>query len=120
VDRTCARRSGHTGPRTDGNFAQQTLNYDDQTHRLTDSTTTTQSGAAIADKTAYFYQPSGNVTKITDKLETGASDTQCFNYDWAQRLKTAWTAADDCAATPRPRRLHHRGRPLPVLAVLEL
>ncbi|MGW3288239.1 RHS repeat-associated core domain-containing protein [Streptomyces sp. NPDC001002] len=85
---------------TSGNFAQQTLNYDDQTHRLTDSTTITQSGAAIADKTSYSYQPSGNVTKITDKLETGSTDTQCFDYDWAQRLKDAWTATDDCAATP--------------------
>ena len=85
---------------TDGNFAQQTLNYDDQTHRLTDSTTVTKSGTAIADKTAYSYQPSGNVTKITDKLETGSTDTQCFDYDWAQRLKDAWTATDDCAATP--------------------
>ncbi|MFF1691685.1 MULTISPECIES: RHS repeat-associated core domain-containing protein [unclassified Streptomyces] len=85
---------------TSGNFAQQTLNYDDQTHRLTGSTTVTQSGAAIADQTGYAYQPSGNVTKITDKLETGASDTQCFNYDWAQRLKSAWTATDACAATP--------------------
>jgi RHS repeat-associated protein len=87
---------------TSGNFAQQTLNYDDQTHRLTDSTTTTKSGAAIADKTSYAYQPSGNVTKITDKLETGATDTQCFDYDWAQRLKDAWTATDACAATPAP------------------
>lgn len=85
---------------TSGNFAQQTLNYDDQTHRLKDSTTTTQSGAAIADKTSYTYQPSGNVTKITDKLETGSTDTQCFDYDWAQRLKDAWTATDDCSATP--------------------
>ncbi|WP_406446857.1 polymorphic toxin-type HINT domain-containing protein [Streptomyces sp. NBC_01613] len=87
---------------TSGNFAQQTLNYDDQTHRLTDSTTISQSGAAIADKTSYAYQPSGNVTKITDKLETGATDTQCFDYDWAQRLKDAWTGTDDCAATPAP------------------
>ncbi|MET7477803.1 RHS repeat-associated core domain-containing protein [Streptomyces sp. NPDC005648] len=85
---------------TSGNFAQQTLNYDDQTHRLTDSTTISQSGAAIADKTSYTYQPSGNVTKITDKLETGSTDTQCFDYDWAQRLKDAWTATDSCAATP--------------------
>ncbi|MEU4089950.1 RHS repeat-associated core domain-containing protein [Streptomyces aureus] len=87
---------------TSGNFSQQTLNYDDQTHRLTDSTTITQSGAAIADKTSYTYQPSGNVTKITDKLQTGSTDTQCFDYDWAQRLKSAWTATDDCAATPAP------------------
>ncbi|MFB7500362.1 RHS repeat-associated core domain-containing protein [Streptomyces sp. NPDC056161] len=87
---------------TSGNFAQQTLSYDDQTHRLTGSTTVTQSGRAIADKTGYSYQPSGNVTKISDKLETGQSDTQCFDYDWAQRLKAAWTATDDCAATPAP------------------
>ncbi|MFF4121063.1 RHS repeat-associated core domain-containing protein [Streptomyces sp. NPDC001714] len=85
---------------TSGNFAQQTLTYDDQTHRLTGSTTVTKSGAAIADKTSYTYQPSGNVTKITDKLETGSTDTQCFDYDWAQRLKDAWTATDDCSATP--------------------
>ncbi|MGW2643020.1 RHS repeat-associated core domain-containing protein [Streptomyces sp. NPDC001348] len=84
----------------DGNFTQQTLNYDDQTHRLTDSTTVSKSGAAIADKTSYSYQPSGNVTKITDRLETDTTDTQCFTYDWAQRLKAAWTATDDCAATP--------------------
>ncbi|MGW4876465.1 RHS repeat-associated core domain-containing protein [Streptomyces sp. NPDC004262] len=85
---------------TSGNFAQQTLSYDDQTHRLMGSTTVTKSGAAIADKTSYTYQPSGNVTKISDKLETGSTDTQCFDYDWAQRLKDAWTATDDCAATP--------------------
>ncbi|MEU5633882.1 RHS repeat-associated core domain-containing protein [Streptomyces rishiriensis] len=87
---------------TSGNFTQQTLSYDDQTHRLTGSTTVSQSGASIADKTTYAYQPSGNVTKITDKLETGSTDTQCFDYDWAQRLKAAWTATDDCAVKPVP------------------
>ncbi|MFC9083865.1 RHS repeat-associated core domain-containing protein [Streptomyces sp. NPDC057062] len=87
---------------TSGNFAQQTLNYDDQTHRLTDDTTVTKSGAVIADKATYSYQPSGNVTKIADKLETGQTDTQCFTYDWAQRLNAAWTATDNCAATPAP------------------
>ncbi|MFG2952002.1 RHS repeat-associated core domain-containing protein [Streptomyces adustus] len=85
---------------TSGNFVQQTLSYDDQTHRLTGSTTVNKSGAAIADKTTYTYQPSGNVTKITDQLETGATDTQCFTYDWAQRLNAAWSATDSCAATP--------------------
>ncbi len=85
---------------TDGNFTQQTLAYDDQTHRLTGSTLTTKSGAAISDQTKYAYQPSGNITKITDKLETGATDTQCYSYDWAQRLSAAWTAKDDCAGAP--------------------
>ncbi|MFF8993344.1 RHS repeat-associated core domain-containing protein [Streptomyces sp. NPDC014983] len=87
---------------TSGNFAQQTLSYDDQTHRLSQSLTVTQSGQAIADQAKYGYKPSGNVTKITDKLETGQTDTQCFGYDWAQRLKAAWTATDDCQATPAP------------------
>ncbi|MQY36163.1 hypothetical protein SRB17_41600 [Streptomyces sp. RB17] len=98
---------------TSGNFAQQTLSYDDQSHRLTGSTTVTQSGAAVADKTSYAYQPSGNVTKIADKLETGQTDTQCFTYDWAQRLKAAWTATDDCAATPAPGASSTVGGPSP-------
>ncbi|MBJ7905112.1 hypothetical protein IF655_17625 [Streptomyces sp. DSM 110735] len=98
---------------TSGNFAQQTLAYDDQTHRLTGSTTVTQSGAAMADQTGYTYQPSGNVTKITDKLETGRTDTQCFTYDWAQRLKAAWTATDNCAATPVPGSATTVGGPSP-------
>ncbi|TKT10859.1 RHS repeat-associated core domain-containing protein [Streptomyces galbus] len=85
-----------------GNFAQQTLAYDDQTHRLTESTTVTGSGTVMADRTRYAYQPSGNVTKISDRLGTGITDTQCFDYDWAQRLKAAWTATDDCTAAPAP------------------
>ncbi|MBV2358022.1 HNH endonuclease [Streptomyces sp. J2-1] len=98
---------------TSGNFAQQTLTYDDQTHRLTGSTTVTRSGAAMADQTKYAYQPSGNVTRITDKLETGQTDTQCFGYDWAQRLKAAWTATDGCAATPAPGNSATVGGPSP-------
>ncbi|MFH9083690.1 RHS repeat-associated core domain-containing protein [Streptomyces sp. NPDC017673] len=98
---------------TTGNFAQQTLTYDDQTHRLTGSTTVTQSGAAIADQTSFAYQPSGNVTRITDKLETGQTDTQCFTYDWAQRLQSAWTATDACAASPAPAASAMVGGPSP-------
>ncbi|RZU37624.1 RHS repeat-associated protein [Streptomyces sp. BK022] len=98
---------------TSGNFAQQTLSYDDQTHRLAGSTTVTRSGAAIADQTKYSYQPSGNVNKITDKLETGQTDTQCFDYDWAQRLKAAWTATDGCTATPTPGNSATVGGPSP-------
>ncbi len=97
----------------DGNFARQTLTYDEQTHRLTGSTTASQSGHALADETSYAYQPSGNVTKITDELETGQTDTQCFGYDWAQRLKAAWTATDDCAATPAPDSSSAVGGPSP-------
>ncbi|MFF2521811.1 RHS repeat-associated core domain-containing protein [Streptomyces liangshanensis] len=85
---------------TSGNFTQQTLQYDDQTRRLTSSLTVSGSGTKIADKTSYAYQPSGNITKISDLLEDGATDTQCFAYDWAQRLSLGWTATDACATPP--------------------
>ncbi|WP_245180316.1 RHS repeat-associated core domain-containing protein [Streptomyces montanisoli] len=86
---------------TSGNFAQQTLQYDDQTRRLKSSLTETQSGHAIADNTSYTYQPSGNITRISDKLDDGTTDTQCFTYDWAQRLSAGWTSATAaCASSP--------------------
>ncbi|MFI8822213.1 RHS repeat-associated core domain-containing protein [Streptomyces sp. NPDC053431] len=87
---------------TSGNFAQQTLQYDEQTHRLASSFTVAASGTKIADRTTYAYQPSGNVTRIASEQGDGTTDTQCFRYDWAQRLAAAWTATDDCAATPAP------------------
>ncbi|MFF0754511.1 RHS repeat-associated core domain-containing protein [Streptomyces sp. NPDC004267] len=86
---------------TSGNFAQQTLQYDDQTHRLASSFTVAASGTKVADRTTYAYQPSGNVTRITSDPGDGTTDTQCFRYDWAQRLAAAWTATDACAATPQ-------------------
>jgi RHS repeat-associated protein len=99
------------GPST--NFAQQTLTLDDQTGRLTDATLTTQSGAATADHTTYGYSNSqvspgsGLITSITDQQNPGATtgavtDTQCFTYDYLQRLSSAWTATDNCTATPTP------------------
>ncbi|MEV8627431.1 RHS repeat-associated core domain-containing protein [Streptomyces sp. NPDC051079] len=85
---------------TSGNFAQQTLQYDEQTHRLASSFTVAASGTKVADRTTYAYQPSGNVTRITSEPGDGTTDTQCFRYDWAQRLTGAWTATDACTATP--------------------
>ncbi|MCM2419637.1 RHS repeat-associated core domain-containing protein [Streptomyces sp. RKAG293] len=83
-----------------GNFTQQTFTYDQQTHRVKDSFVVTAAGAKVADQTTYDYQPSGNVTRIRDGLGDGTTDTQCFTYDWAQRLSSAWTATDACAAAP--------------------
>jgi RHS repeat-associated protein len=83
-----------------GNFAQTTFSYDEQTRRLEGQLTVTQSGRVRADDTSYTYKASGEVTRISDQLDTGQTDTQCFRYDGAQRLSAAWTATDDCAATP--------------------
>ncbi|MER5882903.1 RHS repeat-associated core domain-containing protein [Streptomyces sp. NPDC001941] len=85
---------------TSGNFAQQTLKYDEQTHRLKSSFVVTAAGAKVSDRTTYDYQPAGNVTKIRDELGDGQVDVQCFAHDWAQRLETAWTSTDDCARKP--------------------
>ncbi|MEV0095934.1 RHS repeat-associated core domain-containing protein [Streptomyces sp. NPDC050738] len=98
---------------TSGNFAQQTLTYEEQTHRLSSSFVVTASGAKVTDKTQYKYQPSGNVTTITDHLDDGTTDTQCFDYDWAQRLQSAWTATDSCGTTPASGAASTVGGPTP-------
>ncbi|MEC3994483.1 RHS repeat-associated core domain-containing protein [Actinacidiphila sp. DG2A-62] len=83
-----------------GNVVNTTYSYDEQTRRLKDQLTVTDSGRVKADDANYTYLPSGLITRISDQLETGQTDTQCFGYDYAQRLTAAWTATDACAATP--------------------
>jgi RHS repeat-associated protein len=96
-----------------GNFAQTTYSYDEQTHRVSDELTVASSGRVLADHMSYKYQPAGPVTKITDQLETGQTDTQCFGYDWDQRLSTAWTATDSCTAQPAAGAASTVGGPAP-------
>ncbi len=71
--------------------------YDPGTGRLNRSATTVDATPSALADAHYSYDPAGNVTKIAD---TAGSDTQCFRYDNLRRLITAWTATDDCAATP--------------------
>jgi len=51
----------------------------------------------------YNWTPGGTITSI-DNLHAGSTtDSQCFSYDYLQRLSTAWTttpAQGGCAATP--------------------
>lgn len=96
-----------------GNFAQTTYGYDPQTHRLTSELTAADSGRVRADATSYTYKPSGEVTRISDTLDSGQTDTQCFAYDGVQRLSAAWTATDSCAATPAAGSAASVGGPAP-------
>ncbi|MCP3805475.1 polymorphic toxin-type HINT domain-containing protein [Allokutzneria sp. A3M-2-11 16] len=49
----------------------------------------------------YSYDPAGNITKLTDKGEKRATDTQCFRYDHLRRLTKAFTpSTSDCAPDP--------------------
>ncbi len=86
-----------------------TMTYDPQTRNLTNVQTTDSTTSGYVDSLSYGYGNSavsagaGLVTGITDKQNAGAvTDTQCFTYDYAQRVQAAWTATDSCAATPSP------------------
>ena len=82
-----------------------TNTYDDHTGRLTDQLVTRMGTTpADVDKQHYDYDKAGNpVRQISTRLgSTTSSETQCFRYDNLQRLRTAWTATDNCAAEPTP------------------
>lgn len=96
------------GPST--SFAQQSIDWNEQTGRLDGSTLVTGSGTTTADHTTYGYgnsqvsAGSGLITSITDQQNPGGpaavTDTQCFGYDGLTRLSSAWTATDACATAP--------------------
>lgn len=84
-----------------------TMQYDQQTQALTDVKANDANSSTVVDDTSYAYNGTnvspgaGLVTSTTDNQNAGAVvDTQCFTYDYAQRLNTAWTATDHCATTP--------------------
>ncbi|MEV0682155.1 RHS repeat-associated core domain-containing protein [Actinosynnema sp. NPDC050436] len=83
--------------------ASLAFQYDPQTRRRTRTTLSAQLAFPQVDDTRYTYDPAGNVTKTVNT--PGAQGqvptrTQCYNYDALRRLSNAWTATDDCAATP--------------------
>ncbi|MFE4513475.1 polymorphic toxin-type HINT domain-containing protein [Kitasatospora sp. NPDC056783] len=85
-----------------GSGAVQTYLYEDATQRLALARTDREkSGPQILDEKTYTYNPIGNITKVRDARDSNAvTDTQCYTYDFAQRLTNAWSATDDCAAQP--------------------
>lgn len=93
------------GPTT--NWVALSVKLDPQTNAVTDAKTTDSTSSTVVDDTSYTFGNSavstgaGLLTSTTDKQNGGATtDTQCYTYDWATRLNSAWTATDSCAATP--------------------
>ncbi|WP_203664267.1 RHS repeat domain-containing protein [Actinocatenispora rupis] len=80
-------------------YVTQSRFYDDATRRLTETKTTTAATPATVTDAHYTYDPSGNITSTQD---TTTGDTQCYTYDYLQRLTQAWTpnASATCASTP--------------------
>ncbi|MGW4211690.1 RHS repeat domain-containing protein, partial [Lentzea sp. NPDC004789] len=82
------------------NNVRMTNIYEAGTHRLqrtiADRETTTAN--VIADRN-YSYDASGNINRVADTPEGGASDVQCFAYDYLRRMTEAWTpGSGDCSA----------------------
>jgi RHS repeat-associated protein len=90
-----------------------TLSRDEQTHNLTEAVTGDSTTTGPVDDLKYTYDPSDNVTSISDKTSTTSTDTQCFTYDYGDRLSAAWTATDECASTPSPGHSSTVGGPMP-------
>jgi hypothetical protein len=103
----------------------ETYNWEASTGRLLNTALDMQTGATPVDTTAYTYNPAGQITSISDAQDGGGTaktDTECFTYDYLQRLTHRASAVD-----PGPGRLqpHHTQHcqprwPGPVLAVLRL
>ncbi len=96
-----------------------TLTYDQQTQNLTDVQTTDSTTSGAVDDLTYTYgntavsKGAGLLTSTTDQQNAAAiTDTQCYAYDYAQRIQQAWTATDNCAATPAPGNSATVGGPL--------
>ncbi|MFF1819395.1 RHS repeat-associated core domain-containing protein [Kribbella sp. NPDC058245] len=84
---------------TGGKSVTQEFDYEAGTRRLNKVTTSTETAADPISIVRYAFDPTGNITKITDAGET--TDTQCFTYDHLRRLTSAWTpGSGDCAAAP--------------------
>ncbi|MFE3852406.1 RHS repeat-associated core domain-containing protein [Streptomyces griseorubiginosus] len=84
-------------------YATVTDAYDSHTGDLTDQLVTRSTATpSSVDETAYTYDLSGNITHQTETRNGSGStaETQCFTYDTLDRLTTAWTATDNCSATP--------------------
>ncbi|NMO50688.1 RHS repeat protein [Actinoplanes sp. TBRC 11911] len=82
-------------------FAQQSLTYDDGTHRLTEAKVLKSTPSNIVADTHYTYDADGNILKAADTPTDGTAETQCYSYDGLQRLTNAWTPTDgDCNAGP--------------------
>ena len=94
---------------TTSNWVDLALTYDPQTMAVTDAETSDSTSSTVVDNTSYNWgsptstpsQGAGLLLSTTDAQNSGATtSTQCFQYNGQQQLTQAWTATDNCAATP--------------------
>ncbi|MGW6704055.1 RHS repeat-associated core domain-containing protein [Streptomyces sp. NPDC054956] len=87
-----------------GKQVWSSYDYDLQTGRVNSVTNDRETAPQRINRVDYAYDAAGNILKIKDAEGPNAgpaqTDTQCFAYDYMQRMAEAWTATDDCAAQP--------------------
>ncbi|MFJ9083830.1 polymorphic toxin-type HINT domain-containing protein [Streptomyces sp. NPDC102384] len=86
---------------TDGAKQTQVTNtYEWGTQRLSNSRVDRTDVSGVDRSLTYGYNDNGTIDSMSDVSRTG-TDTQCFNYDYLNRLTDAWTQnTTNCASTP--------------------
>jgi RHS repeat-associated protein len=83
-----------------GKKTQVSNSYEWGTQRLANTRVEREEQPGVDRDVTYHYDEAGNVLSMADVSRTG-TDNQCFTYDWAGRLKEAWTQnTTTCATTP--------------------
>src|SRR5262249_8940374 len=79
----------------EGPYAQNGLYYDTATRRLDETLTVRETNPSTIADVHYTWDPAGNLTQVNDVT---SGDSQCFQYDYVQRLSQARTG--DCGTDP--------------------
>jgi RHS repeat-associated protein len=88
---------------TGNSAAALTRTFDPQTRAITSVNLSDNQPSPQVDNTTYNYNADRQITTITDTqgaAGTASVETQCFAYDGLSRLTQAWSATDNCAASP--------------------
>jgi RHS repeat-associated protein len=86
-----------------GSNAWMTDTWDPQTGLLTQQLTQTQTGTSpvTVDDQHYTYDNTGQITSEADTPPGGATQVQCFTYDYLGRLSQAWSqGSTSCSGGP--------------------
>lgn len=76
---------------------------DEMTRRTSEVMLSASISPPQVEKTAYTYDPAGNITKTVNTQGGGTSapvQTQCYQYTSVNQLARVWSSLDNCATTP--------------------
>ncbi|WP_433439626.1 RHS repeat-associated core domain-containing protein [Nonomuraea sp. CA-141351] len=83
-----------------GKRVWQSYYYEDGTRRLNRTIVDAEVARPMQADVNYTYDDAGNITSIADTPRDLPADTQCFRYDYLQRLAEAWTPGTGCSTAP--------------------